>query len=151
MSPSCPISQRRIDTNIVRVVSFQLFLFTLLFAVTRNDLFIFVVLYDFAARVFRQERYSPFAQIAKTVLKHWDVTPNFSDESPKRFALYLGFITSIAITLFALLGLVKTALFVAFILMICAILEVLFDFCIGCKLYYVLQLTKVIKHDRNFN
>jgi len=151
MSPSCPISQRRIDTNLVRIVSFEILVFTLLFAVTRNEFFIFTVLYDFSARVFRKENYSPFAQIAKYVLKYWNTTPAYSDESPKRFALYLGFVTSFAIALSALLGFVKTALIVAVILMICAILEVLFDFCIGCKLYYALQLIKVIKHDRNFN
>ncbi len=151
MSPSCPISQRRIDTNVVRIVSFEVLLFTLLFAVTRNEFFMFTVLYDFTARVFRKENYSPFAQIAKFVLKYWNAAPAYSDESPKRFALYLGFAISVAITLFALFGFVKTALIIAVILMICAILEVLFDFCIGCKLYYALQLTKVIKHDRNFN
>lgn len=142
MSPSCPISQRRIDTNLVRVISFQVFLFTVLFAITGYEFFIFFVLFDFIARVFRQETLSPFAQIAKRILEQWNVKPHYSDESPKRFALYLGLGVTLVIVLFTLMGYEKTAVGVALILMICSFLEVLFDFCIGCKLYYVLQLVK---------
>jgi len=151
MSPSCPISQRRIDTNLVRVISFQVLLFTLLFAVTQVKLFILIVLIDFIARVFRKEGYSLFAQTAKLILRQWGANPRYADESPKRFALYLGLGTTAAIVLLSVAGLLKAAVGVALILIICAFLEVLFDFCIGCKLYYVLQLVKVMKHDRNFN
>ena len=151
MSPSCPISNKRIDTNLVRVISFQVLLFTVLFTVTHISLFIFVILFDFTMRLFRREKFSPFHVTAKFILKHWNTVPRYTDESPKRFALYLGLFTTIIIAFLALLGYFKTATFVALILIICAFLEVLFDFCIGCKIYYALQLSKVIKYDRNFN
>ncbi len=151
MSPSCPISQRRIDTNLVRVISFQVFLFTVLFSVTHSLLFVVIILFDFVMRIMRQEKLSPFYLTASFILKQWQAAPKYADESPKRFALYLGLITASMILLFAVAGLVKTAIFVSLILIICTFLEVLFDFCIGCKIYYVLQLVKVMKHDRNFN
>jgi hypothetical protein len=119
--------------------------------VTQLKLFILIVLIDFIARVFRKEGYSPFAQTAKLILRQWGASPHYADESPKRFALYLGLGTTVAIVLLSVAGLFKAAVVVALILIICAFLEVLFDFCIGCKLYYVLQLVKVMKHDRNFN
>lgn len=151
MSPSCPISNKRIDTNLVRVISFQVLLFTVIFSVTHMGIFIYIVLFDFMMRVFRQERFSPFWLSARSLLTHWNTVPKYTDESPKRFALYLGLITTAAITVLALLGYFKAATFVALVLIICAFLEVLFDFCIGCKIYYALQLSKVIKYDRNFN
>ncbi len=151
MSPSCPISNKRIDTNLVRVVSFQVLLFTVLFSVTHSLVFVFVILFDFMMRVFRKEKFSPFYVTASSILKHWNTVPRYSDESPKRFALYLGLLTTVAITVFAVFGFIKVAIFVALILIICTFLEVLFDFCIGCKIYYALQLVKVMKHDRNFN
>ena len=151
MSPSCPISTRRVDTNLVRVVSFQVLLFTLLFAVTQIKLFIFIMLFDFIVRALRQESYSLFAQTGKLILKQWKAVPKYSDEAPKRFALCLGLAVTLMIILFSLLGFAKMATAIAFILMICAFLEVLFDFCIGCKLYYALQLCKVRIYDRNFN
>jgi len=151
MSPSCPISNRRIDTNLVRVISFQVLLFTVIFSVTHISIFIYIVLFDFVMRVFRMERFSPFWQSATFLLKHWNTVPKYTDESPKRFALYLGLFTTVVIAALALFGFLKTATFVALVLIVCAFLEVLFDFCIGCKLYYALQLSKVIKYDRNFN
>ncbi|MCF6207720.1 MAG: DUF4395 domain-containing protein [Sulfurovum sp.] len=151
MSPSCPISQRRIDSNLVRIVSFWVLLFTLLFAVTQMLPFLMIVLFDFIARVLRQETFSPFRQMARFILSLWDVKPRYTNEAPKRFALFLGLGMTLVITLLALLGFVKTAVFVSVVLMICAFLEVLFDFCIGCKLYYALELIKVMRHDRNFN
>ncbi len=151
MSPSCPISNRRIDTNLVRVISFQVLVFTVLFAVTHSFFFLYVILFDFTMRAVRQEQWSPFARAGKFILKQWQVDPKYSDESPKRFALYLGLATTFLITFIALFGYFKLASLVALILIFCAFLEVLFDFCIGCKLYYALQLAKVIKYDRNFN
>jgi len=49
--------------------------------------------------------------------------------------------TTVVIAALALFGFLKTATFVALVLIVCAFLEVLFDFCIGCKLYYALQLS----------
>jgi len=151
MSPSCPISQKRVDTNLVRVVSFQVLIFALLFAVTQVTLFMVIVLADMIARVFRKDAYSVFTKVAAYILKQWNVEPLYTDESPKRFALYLGLTIAFLVLLLSLGGFVKTAAAVALILVICAFLEVLFDFCIGCKLYYTLQLFKAIRNDRYLN
>ena len=148
---SCPISNQRIDTNLVRVISFQIFFFTLLFAVTQNMLFMGIILFDLTVRVLRKDSFSLFAQTGKFILEQWNAVPRYTDESPKRFALYLGLSMTVTITALAFFGLFKTAVAVALILMICAFIEVLFDFCIGCKIYYTLQLFKAIKDDRNFN
>ena len=151
MSPSCPISQKRIDTNMVRVISSLVVLFTLLFCMTQMLPFILVVLFDFAMRVLGKERFSPFALTAKFIVDRLKLQPEYTDESPKRFARYLGLGMTVLIVLLAVIGFTKAAVAIGLILIICAFLEVLFDFCIGCKLYYTLQLIKVIKHDRNFN
>ncbi len=148
MSPSCPISQRRIDTNLVRVVSFQVLLFILLFSVTQMPLFLLLVLFDFVARVFRQDAFSPFRQSARFILSKWHVKPHYTDESPKRFALFLGLGMTLLIGLLTLFGFIKTAVVVSIVLIICSFLEVLFDFCIGCKLYYALQILKVTSYNR---
>ena len=151
MSPSCPISCRRVDTNVVRLISLQVFLFTLFFAFTHSFAFIVVVLFDFTVRLLREEKLSPFLIVAQFILKYWNTTPHYTDESPKRFALFLGLLIAGVITVLSLLGVMKIAVLIAFILILCAFFEVLFDFCIGCKIYYVLQLAKVINNDRNFN
>ena len=150
MSPSCPISIRRVDSNMVRIISFQVALFTMILLLTQESIFALILLFDFTIRAFRQPKYSPFAIVAEFVLKGWGVAPKLCDESPKRFALYLGLIASLFLVCFYLAGFTTLATSIAVILLICALLETLFDFCIGCKIYYAIQIGKgFLDNDRN--
>ncbi len=150
MSPSCPISIRRVDTNMVRIISFQVVLFTLALLFTQEKTFALILLFDFSVRALRMTGLSPFHTVGKFMLNGWGAEPKFCDESPKRFALYLGLFTSLLLTLFVISGELEIVTFIALILLTCALLETLFDFCIGCKIYYVLQIIKgSIHNDRN--
>ena len=142
ISASCPISTRRVDANMIRAVSFQVALFTVILLVTQESIFAFILLFDFFMRTLRQSHLSPFHIIGKFVLEGWGVAPKLCDESPKRFALYMGLITSLFLVVFYLAGFTNFATVITIILLICALLETLFDFCIGCKIYYAIQLGK---------
>lgn len=150
MSPSCPISTRRVDSNMARIISFQVALFSMIFLVSQESFFMLVILFDFFIRALRQPNFSPFQIVGTFALKGWGIAPKLCDESPKRFALYLGLVTSLFIVVFYFTGFTTFATLVAVILLICALLETLFDFCIGCKLYYVIQIGKgLLGNDRN--
>ena len=150
MSPSCPISTRRVDSNMVRVISFQVALFTTIFLITQESLFAFVLLFDFSMRALRQSKFSPFEIVGRFVIEGWGLAPKLCDESPKRFALFLGLVTSLFLVLFYVAGFAKLATAIAVILLFCALLETLFDFCIGCKIYYAIQIGKgLLTNDRN--
>ena len=150
MSPSCPISARRVDSNMVRVISFQVALFTVALLFTQESLLAMVLLFDFFTRAVRKPTFSPFHTIGKFVLEGWGVAPKLCDESPKRFALYMGLVASLVLTFFYMVGLIYIATVIAVVLLVCALLETLFDFCIGCKIYYAIQLLKAtFKDDRN--
>jgi len=144
MSPSCPISTRRVDSNMVRVISFQVALFTVVLLFTQEILFALVLLFDFLMRAARKPNLSPFHVIGKFILEGWDIAPKLCDESPKRFALYMGLVTSMVLVLLFAAGLPIVATMIAFILLVCALLETLFDFCIGCKIYYAIQIIKTL-------
>jgi len=150
MSPSCPISTRRVDSNMVRVISFQVALFAMIFLVSQESFFALVLVFDFFMRAIRQSSFSPFQIIGTFVLKGWGIAPKLCDESPKRFALYMGLVTSLFIVIFYVAGFTTVATVLAVILLICALLETLFDFCIGCKIYYAIQIVKgLLANDRN--
>jgi len=152
MSPSCPISTRRVDSNMVRVISFQVALFTVILLITQESLFAFVLLFDFLMRAVRQTNFSPFQIVGNFIITGWGIAPKLCDESPKRFALYLGLVTSLFLVILYAAGLTTFATAITIILFICALLETLFDFCIGCKIYYAIQIGKgLLKHDRNIN
>jgi len=152
MSPSCPISTRRVDSNMVRVISFQVALFTVILLITQESFFAFVLLFDFLMRAMRQTNFSPFQIVGNFIITGWGIAPKLCDESPKRFALYLGLVTSLFLVILYAAGLTIFATAITIILFICALLETLFDFCIGCKIYYAIQIGKgLLKHDRNIN
>jgi hypothetical protein len=140
MYQSCPISLRRVDSNNVRIISFQVALFSVLILWTGNMFFAMILLFDFLMRTLRLTHLSPFQLIAKLLLASWKVTPKLCDEAPKRFALYLGLIISSILVLLFLIELTNPATFIVIILFICALFETVFDFCIGCKIYYAIQL-----------
>ena len=151
MFASCPISTRRVDSNMVRVISFQVALFTVLLLFTQDSFFAFLLLFDFMMRTLRISKFSPFHIVAQFVLSGWGVAPKLCDESPKRFALYLGLVISVVLVALIGVGLSSVAMGIAIILFVCALLETVFDFCIGCKIYYAIQISKgMFEDDRNF-
>jgi len=151
MSSSCPISLRRVDSNMVRIISFQVSLFTVALLFTQEIFFAFILLFDFLMRTLRRPNLSPFYVVAKFILDGWDIAPKLCDESPKRFALYLGLLISLVLVVLFATGFTIVATATAVILLGCALLETLFDFCIGCKIYYAIQLLKAFKNDRNLH
>lgn len=145
MSPSCPISTRRVDSNMVRVISFQVALFTVILLMTQESIFALVLLFDFLMRTIRRSEFSPFHLVGNFILTGWGIAPKLCDESPKRFALYLGLVASMFLAVFYVAGFSTFATAISIILLICALLETLFDFCIGCKIYYAIQILNSIK------
>ncbi len=134
----------------VRIISLQVVLFTVTLLFTQEKLFAIVILFNFSVRAVHMVKISPFYMIGKFILDGWGAEPKMCDESPKRFALYLGLFTSLLLTVSLLHGSLVLAMTVTIILLGCALLETLFDFCIGCKIYYAIELMKAsFKNDRN--
>uniref|UniRef100_UPI00286822FB DUF4395 family protein n=1 Tax=Sulfurovum sp. TaxID=1969726 RepID=UPI00286822FB len=104
MAQVCPISSRRVDANMVRVISFQVALVTVILLITQESIFAAILLFDFFMRTVRQSHLSPFHMISKFILTGWGVAPKLCDESPKRFALYMGLVISLFLLVFYVAG-----------------------------------------------
>ena len=154
MSISCPISNRRVDSRMARTVSLQVAIFTSLFVYTHHFAFAILVFVDFSIRALKKEDFSPFYRVGQILLDTFNIKPKLCDALPKQFALYMGLSVSIAIIFFYILGLflpIEYASYTFFpvviisvLLIIFALLEALLGFCMGCKIYYVIQLVKGI-------
>jgi hypothetical protein len=150
MPQACPISLHRVDTNIVRLIALQVTVFSLIFILSHEILFAFVLLFDFSIRSLRLSQFSPFHRVAKFVLETLKVKAKLVDEAPKRFALYLGLFTSVFLILSFFGGFLVFSTAIAMVLLLCALLETAFDYCIGCKIYYAIQVLKgLLNHGRN--
>ena len=140
MNQSCPVSLRNIDSNIVRLVALQTAIVAVVFVLTKMPIFTYILLYDFAVRGLKLPQLSPFAAIAKAVVKLLKIKPKPTDEAPKRFALFIGLFMLIAVHILLYFNLENYAIIAIYILIICASLEAFFDYCVGCKIYQLLRL-----------
>ena len=145
MSPSCPISNRRIDSNMVRFISIKIAIAAVFLLLTQHIVFALLLLADFSFRILRLKEYSPFTIVASFALKNMNITPRMSDEAPKRFALFLGWSMTILMTFFALLGYGQVVAVFAGVLLSCSLMEAIFEFCVGCTLYHYLVRLGIVR------
>jgi len=139
MTQSCPISFNRIDAHLVRIIALQVITLAFLLLWTENILFALILLFDFSVRALHLKKLSPLSSIAKFFIYSLKMKPQLCDEAPKRFALYLGLGIIGFFTLLLIFGFNKLAISMILTLIICASLEALFDYCIGCKIYHYLK------------
>ena len=93
-----------------------------------------VIVLDYAVRAFTPLRYSPASWLAAQLVRLAKLPEISIDKAPKIFAARVGFLFALAS---ALLFFVSPAasLVVALILMGFALLESLFNLCVGCLVY----------------
>lgn len=139
MDKTCPISTRRINSKLVRFISLQVAIFAALLAITKMPLFALILSIDFLARFFRAQKFSPFFTLGQFMLKILSLEPVFVDEAPKRFALVMGLVMSFILLISYGSGLYTIGTTVASIIFVCALLETVFDYCVGCKIYYLIK------------
>ncbi len=139
----CPISKDKVNRTIVRLTGFIVAMLVLLFAITANPLIILFTAVDFYIRAFTSLTISPVAWLAKKIAKAFHLKGEMIDKAPKIFAARVGLIFSATSSLLFLISPVAS-ITVALTLMAFALLESLFNFCVGCVVYtyIVLPLNK---------
>ena len=146
MPKTCPISTRRINSKIVRFISAQVVIFTAVLAITKMPIFAFILFIDFIVRFFRFQQFSLFFTLGQFASKILFLKPTFVDEAPKRFALIMGLVMSFILLIAYLFGLYDIGEAVAVIIFVCALLEAIFDYCVGCKIYHIIKKVTKVKN-----
>lgn len=139
MLKSCPISIHRIDSNLVRLIAFQVCILGLAYLFTKNIYFIVIILLDFSVRSLKIKKLSLFSLIGNSIISFFKIKPKMSDEAPKRFAMNFGLIILTSIILAAYFHYPYITIILVASLIACAFLEAAFDYCVGCKIYYLIQ------------
>lgn len=137
--PSCPVSFKIVDQNIIRIVASLVSALGILFIFNPNLIILALLLYDFFVRVLGYEKISPLCNLAKLLSKLFGVKKDKIDAGPKEFALKIGFLFALLCVVAFLFNQIFTAVLIMTILTICALLEALFNYCIGCKIYILLK------------
>lgn len=123
-----------VNGQVVRLVAFTVVLLTIVLLLTQWEwLGIFLVV-DFFIRAFTT-LLSPLAALARLILEKVGVAPKPIFAPPKKFAAGLGFVFSAATVVFLHFGLITGSFVVGGILIFCAVLESVFNVCLGCYVY----------------
>ncbi len=135
----CPISTERINRNVVRITGLMMASMIALYAYTGAIYFIVIVAIDYSVRAFTPLKYSPFSWLAYQIAELLKFSDRPIDKAPKIFAARVGFLFTLATTTFYFIH-SATSLAIALTLMGFALLEGLFDFCVGCLVYTYIVL-----------
>jgi hypothetical protein len=134
----CPIAGYKIDEKVARVVAGFVVLATVfgLLAAPGVARWIFLFLaYDFGVRAFSRPRWSLLGRLSAQILKALRVAPRGVDAGPKRFAARIGLLFSVALLVLTQFDQDVVTQVVAAILVVCAALEALLGFCLGCQMW----------------
>lgn len=142
VSLACPISGSQRDNTIARLIA----LATLLLATTTRALIALehfwpaailmtLLTLDFAIRAFCRPRFSPLATGGRAISMSLGLRKELVDAAPKIFAARIGLLFALVTAIFLFAGFPAAAMVVVTILALCAFLECIFAFCLGCWMY----------------
>lgn len=128
------VSKHYIDEHIVKLVALQVIAIVLLALFNRYPYLLVFLTLDFAIRAFTHLP-SPLAYIAKIITRASGLKSKPVFAPPKKFAAAMGFAFSLTISVLLLLNLGGATYAVGGILVFCALLEAVFNVCLGCYVY----------------
>lgn len=135
----CPVSPLRVNEKVVRIVAALVILLTTSYLLTGSLFFVLLLLLDFYLRAFTKLPYSPLSWLGKQLSAWAGQREILIDKAPKIFAARVGFLFTLAILLLAYLH-PPSSLVVGGVLIGFAMLEVVFNLCVGCLVYSYLVL-----------
>ena len=144
MAKACPVNFKNIDENQIRIQALFITCTALAFIFTGWIVFAILLMYDFTVKLLISQKLSLFTQIALFILKFFKMSKRLVDSAPKIFASQIGLGFSLAIVFTSLLALDDIAIVFAIILALCAAMESLLNYCIGCKFYAILHHFKIV-------
>lgn len=130
----CPTSDQRINENMARVTGFMMATMIALYAFTGKTSFIATIVVDYFVRAFTKSNYSPGSWLASQIVQRLHLSEKKIDKAPKIFAARVGFLFAAATLAMSSINR-KTSLVIGLILMGFALLESVFNFCVGCVMY----------------
>ncbi len=139
MSYACPMSFIRVDTNISRINSLFVSTLVLAYFINFTVFILFFLALDFLVKLYGDKKYSPLFVLAKYSKKALRLKDSFIDGGAKRLAAYFGLLFVLLLIMAHFLDSLPLSLFVATIFLSCSLLDVLFNFCLGCKIYFIIK------------
>ncbi|WP_324171659.1 DUF4395 domain-containing protein [Sulfurimonas sp.] len=139
MDTSCPIAFREIDGTIVRIGAFFVSLVVVAYLFTSQIFLLIFLVIDFYIRIYWHKPYSLIFQLSRFVKKILKLDSDMTDAGSKRLAAQFGLLFSIMLIVEGFVGFDFALYLTAGALLVCTSLEVLFGYCVGCKIYFIIK------------
>jgi hypothetical protein len=134
----CPISDKRIDCNVSRMMVFLSSIVIAAYLYTRVPYFMIAVAFDYGIRAFGNPKYSLLRLMACGIVKALRLPELKIDLAPKLFASRLGFLCAIVSAGLFFLNAQAVSIGIAILFLGLTLLDSVFDFCVGCLIYHYL-------------
>jgi len=139
MATACPLNFKKVDANLSRFAALVVALLVMLYLFTHTTFILFFLAFDFATRLFWSEKYSLISTLAKLLKNIFTKEEKFTDGAAKKLAGFFGLFFVIALIVIDFFAIWELSLIVAAIFLTCSLLDVFFDYCLGCKVYFIIK------------
>jgi hypothetical protein len=139
MAQACPLLFRQIDGTVARINAVSVTLLVVLYLATFQPLWLYILGCDFMIRLYGSKSYSPIQRISLWTQKAMRLEPKMTDAGAKRLAAHFGLLFTVLLLIGHYLGLHAFGVSLASVFLLCLTLELLFNYCVGCKIYFVIK------------
>ncbi|WP_345973542.1 DUF4395 family protein [Sulfurimonas diazotrophicus] len=140
MAQACPINFTAADNTVSRILSLLTTGIVALFFLTGVAPLLFALGADLLVRLHGNKHFSPLYQSAVLLKRLMRLPEQKVDGAAKSVAGHFGLLFILLLIVAASLGLQPMLVAVASIYVLCLLMDVLFNFCVGCKVYYLYRL-----------
>lgn len=137
MAKSCPIAFRTIDNTVSRLNSMSIGLLLIAYLLTLQQWILLLIIYDFTVRLYGNKNYSLIQKLSLTIQKRLMLKHDPIDAGAKRVAAMMGLGMGILLFFLSFTEVELLLYIIAAFFLICASMEFLISFCLGCEVYHI--------------
>ena len=139
MSNTCPLNFVQVDSNVARFSALLVALLVIFYLLTHNVFVLFYLVADFTVKLFLTPKASPIWLLSMLLCRSFKITPKLVDGGAKRLAAFLGLFFVILLIVAHFVATPFVILVLAALFLFCSLLDLFFDYCIGCKIYFLIK------------
>jgi len=136
---TCPLNFIRVDDNISRINAFLVSSLVIFYLYIPLVYIVLFLVFDFSIKLFFQEITSPLSFVSKRVKQIFHMKDAFVDGGAKRLAGFFGLFFMVLLLGTHFLHSWTVSFVIALLYLSCSSLDILFRFCIGCKIYFIIK------------
>ena len=139
MSNACPLNFKQVDSNVSRFSALFVASLVITYLVTLNVYILVFLLIDFIMKLFLNRGISPISMLGEFLKEFFKIKDKFVDGGAKRLAGFFGLFFVVLLIGVHFTHAWGISLVIAAVFLACSLLDVFFDFCVGCKIYFIIK------------